>query len=360
MEGVDEKTAIWARQTMTQQVEHMVRLIDDLLDVSRIVRGKIDLQLEEVELATVVQRAVDGMTPLMQEKEHDFRVELPEEPIWLKADPVRLSQVFSNLLSNAAKYTPSGGNVSLVARCLENEAVVRVRDNGMGISRDDQEAIFDLFAQSDRSMARSQGGLGIGLTLARSLVRMHGGQIAVESEGRGKGSEFTVRLPVLAETAGPKLDTTRDAPGAEESFSPQHIVVVEDNESAAMMLAQVLSRWGHEVRVAHNANSAWDLIEARRPEIMLVDVGLPDVSGFDLAARLRQLPDGERLLLVAITGYGQQKDRERSHEAGFDLHLVKPVSEKELRGIFQHAKLHPERSSTSDESRISPPTPSSR
>jgi two-component system CheB/CheR fusion protein len=313
----------WAREVIERQTRHLARLVDDLLDVSRITRGKVTLAREPLDLSTIISRAVEASRPLIDERRHKLTVAFPPEPARVEGDLTRLVQVVGNLLNNAAKYTDEGGHIWLEA-AEEGEAVIRVRDNGMGISADLLPHVFALFTQADRSLDRSHGGLGIGLTLVRHLVEMHGGRVEARSEGPGRGSEFIVRLPALApgsaayakEAVGERARPTPDA---------LKILVVEDNADSAESMALLLRLNGHEVRIAHDGPSA--LAEARsfEPQVVLCDIGLPGMDGYEVAARLREQQAFKQTPLIALTGYGQEGARRRAKEAGFDYHLVKPV-----------------------------------
>jgi PAS domain S-box-containing protein len=311
-----------ARTTMGRQLSHMVRLIDDLLDVSRISRGKVELKRERVELASVMSLAVEACRPLVDGARHEMKVILPQEPIYLNADPVRLAQVFGNILNNASKYTDPGGKIWLTAERQGSGVVVKVKDTGIGIPSDQLGGIFELFTQVDRTLERSQGGLGIGLTLVKQLVEMHGGTVTAHSDGAGQGSEFVVRLPILIEQ--PKAEQSTEA-STQKSTAGRRILVVDDNEDSAMSLAMLLEISGHEVRTANDGLESIDVAEEFRPDVVLMDIGMPKLNGYDAASRIRAQPWGERMILVAVTGWGQEEDRRRTAEAGFDSHLVKPV-----------------------------------
>jgi signal transduction histidine kinase len=321
-----------AHQTLERQAQQLARLVDDLLDVSRITSGKIQLRTEPVELATVLATALETSRPALDARKHELAVSLPPDPVWLEADPVRLAQVFSNLLNNAAKYTEVGGHVWLTAERQAAEAVVRVKDTGIGMTRDMLTKAFDLFAQDDRSLDRSQGGLGIGLTLVRTLVQLHGGSIQIYSDGPGKGTEFVIHLPAL-----PKPPAAHRAVQPDTSTWPlRRILVVDDNVDAARTLALFLGMTGHETCTAHDGREALEAARIHRPDVVLLDIGMPGMDGYELARRLRQEHGMEKLLLVALTGYGQGDDRRRSREASIDYHLVKPVDLEELRELLTH------------------------
>jgi len=324
-----------ARAVIVRQVDHMTRLIDDLLDVSRITRDKLILQVSRVELASVVAAAVETSRPLIDGRRHTLTVHLPSSAVVLEADPARLAQVLSNLLTNAAKYTAPGGDVRLTGEVQDTEVIIRVLDNGIGINADMLSRVFELFMQGDHSRERSGGGLGIGLTLARRLVEMHGGRLEARSEGAGRGSEFSVRLPLTlrpARKAAPEGEQESELP------SGRRILVVDDNRDAAEMLAVMLSTWGQETRVAYDGMEALAIAGAFQPDIVLLDIGLPDLDGHEIGRRIRAEPWGQRALLVAVTGWGQESDLERSRHAGFDRHLVKPVVPGLLRDLIAGAQ----------------------
>jgi PAS domain S-box-containing protein len=312
-----------ARLMRERQVQQMVRLVDDLLDVSRISRNKLELRREWVELAAVVRSAVETSRPLIEAAAHDLWISLPPEPVLLDADPVRLAQALSNLLNNAAKYSERGGSIELAVERLDGEVVLRVRDKGIGIPADKLPHIFDMFVQVDRSLERSQGGLGIGLTLVKRLIQMHGGTVEAYSDGPGKGSEIVVRLPVL--TMPPAV---QERAGDGERAGTQvrrRILVVDDNRDSADSLTMMLKLRGHEVATAYEGLQAVELVGTFQPDVALLDLGMPGLNGYDAARRIRQQPESRDVVLVALTGWGQEEDKRRSQEAGFDAHLVKPV-----------------------------------
>jgi two-component system CheB/CheR fusion protein len=311
---------------MERQLEHLIRLVDDLLDVSRITSGKITLQTEAADLGTIVARAVEGSRPFIDERTHMLEVTLPSEPITVEADAVRLAQVVWNLLNNAAKYTPKGGRIWVRGELEGTEAVVRVRDTGMGIAHEMLPKVFDLFTQMDRTLDRAQGGLGIGLTLVRRLTEMHGGTVIAHSEGPGHGAEFVVRLPALAgaPAAGRPTGPDRRAEGIAR-VSGRRILVVDDNRDSAESLAMYLRLLGNDVRTAHDGRLGLEVAASYRPDVVLLDIGLPEMSGLEVCGRMRELPGEPRPLIVALTGYGQDRDRRRTEQAGFDAHLVKPL-----------------------------------
>ena len=317
------------RRMMQTQLSHMVRLLDDLLDISRIGRNKVQLRKERIELAWVINDAVEACQPLIDEREHQLTVTLSPETVFLDADSVRLAQVVSNLLNNAAKYTNRGGKIAVTAEFLPGkqsadagEIVIRVRDTGLGIPPHMLPRIFDLFVQSDHHASHAGGGLGIGLSLVKSLVELHGGRVAAHSDGPDQGSEFVVRLPA---TPGQPSAAPREPAPAQQPAPPRRILVVDDNRAAADSMARVLRTYDHEVRVAYDGPQAIAVVRELEPDAALLDLGLPGMTGHDLARALRAGPQGARLLLIAMTGWGREEDRQRSLAAGFDAHLVKPL-----------------------------------
>jgi PAS domain S-box-containing protein len=340
MPGTDPAVVAEAHGVLGRQVQHLVRLVDDLLDVSRIRRDKIELRKERVELATVVARAVETARVLIDAHGHELTIALPPEPVWVEADLIRLAQVVSNLLHNAAKYTEPGGRISLSGGREGAEIVLRVRDTGVGIEPELLRRIFDPFVQAERSRARAQGGLGVGLTLVRKLAALHGGSVQASSTGLGRGSEFVVRLPAPAQ--GRHSDAA--ACGAEgtpavPAIPRRRILVVDDSRDAAESLALLLRLEGHEVQVARDGPAALELARRQRPEVAFLDLAMPGMDGYELCRRLRAEPALAPTLLVALTGWGQEADRRRSEEAGFDRHLVKPVEPQSLRRLLTHPRL---------------------
>jgi two-component system CheB/CheR fusion protein len=331
-----ESEAAAVRKMMERQLAHMVRLVDDLLDVSRIARGIVELKRETVELATIVETALESSRPLIDAAEHHLSVSLPPQAVWLEADLTRLAQVFNNLLTNAAKFTPRGGRIVLETRIEGEDVLVRVTDTGMGISEQMLSRVFDMFTQAHRSIDRAQGGLGIGLGLARRLVEMHRGSITVESPGMGAGSTFTVRLPVLAV---PQLSVHTE-PSMDRLPEPNtpsgglRILVVDDNTDGAESLARLFELMGHRPSLAHTGPHALEAARTSRPQVIFLDIGLPGMSGYEVARKLREEEDGEGPVLVALTGWGSERDRKAAKEAGFDHHLVKPVDPSALEAVL--------------------------
>ncbi|MGH8585242.1 MAG: ATP-binding response regulator, partial [Gammaproteobacteria bacterium] len=311
-----------AAEMMKRQIGQMVRLVDDLLDVSRISRGKIELRKGRVELASAVNHAVEAAQPLCERMNHELTVTLPPQPMYLNGDPTRLAQVVGNLLTNACKFTDKGGRISLTVERERGEALLRVRDTGIGIAADQLPRIFKMFTQLDTSLERTQSGLGIGLTLVRELVEMHGGTVEAQSAGIGQGSEFVVRLPILVETPEPPPEPTVSEP---TPTTARRILVVDDNRDSAESLAMLLELTGNQTHTAYDGLEAVEAAATFKPDVVLLDIGLPKMNGFEAARKIREQPWGTKMLLVALTGWGQDEDRQKSREAGFDGHLVKPV-----------------------------------
>jgi two-component system CheB/CheR fusion protein len=321
-EGGNREAIEQVRSTLERQLGQLVRLVDDLLDVNRISRGKLELRRKRVELASILRQSVEACRPLAEHAKHELNILLPPEPVYLHADSARLAQVFSNLLNNACKYTQPGGRIWLTAERQGSEAVVHVKDTGLGIPSDKLAGIFEMFTQIDRSLERSQGGLGIGLTLVKRLVEMHGGSVEAHSEGQGRGSEFAVRLPLLIEGPKAKIPATT----VETMPTTNHrILIVDDNRDAAKSLALLLKIAGNETQTAHDGFEAVEMAAAFQPEVVLLDIGLPKLSGYDACRRIREQPWSKNIVLVALTGWGLDEDRRLSKDAGFDHHMVKPV-----------------------------------
>jgi PAS domain S-box-containing protein len=312
----------WAVDVIERQMEQVTRLVDDLMDVSRITRDKLVLQRQRVELAAVVNSAAEAIRPLIEGARLEFTVTVPQEPITLDADPARLSQALCNLLSNAARYTERNGHVWLTAERQGSDAVITVRDTGIGIPPEMLPRVFEKFAQLDRPLERSRGGLGIGLSLVKALVERHGGTVHARSGGPGKGSEFTVRLPIVVEA-------TEFAPLDEDSNTAPHsglrILVADDNHDSTSTLSMLLRILGNDVRTANDGVEAFGEADEFQPDVALLDIGMPKMNGYETAKRIREQPWGKRMVLIAVTGWGQDRDRQLSREAGFDHHLVKPV-----------------------------------
>jgi PAS domain S-box-containing protein len=334
-----------AREMMERQIQQMTRLIDDLLDLSRISRGKIELQKERVNLATALHHALETTRPLLEHAGHRLEVELPASPVVVEADPTRLEQIFANLLNNATKYTEPGGTLSVRAEVHGEQVWVRVRDSGIGIPPEQLSEVFEMFSQVGRAQHRTGGGLGIGLNIVRRLTEMHGGSVTAESAGPGHGSEFTVRLPVVS--AGTALAPQPEQPPV--SAAPGlRVLVTDDNVDAAYSMAAMLEIMGHEVEMAHDGLQALEQLSVFHPDVLLLDIGMPNLNGYETCRRLRQLPEGETIHVIALTGWGQEEDQRRSREAGFDQHLVKPVEPAVLERLL--AGLAPIRATVSNSS----------
>jgi PAS domain S-box-containing protein len=351
-EGRDESERLQAQAIIERQVKHMSRLLDDLLDVSRITRGKLVLRCSSVDLAAVVAAAQESARPLMEERRHTLVMRLPRQPVRLMSDPVRLAQVLANLLINAAKYTDSGGHIELEAGREGGALIVAVRDNGIGISAEMMPRVFTLFAQASPALERSEGGLGIGLALVRGLVELHGGTVSAHSAGIGKGSEFVVRLPpgqIEAEgksvadvgDCGDAADAEQARGSASSAAKPLRLLVADDNRDSAATCAALLEASGHQVSVAHSGGEAFDLACRLQPDALLLDIGMPELNGYQLAQRIRATGWGRRAMLIAITGWGQEEDKRRALMAGFDEHLTKPFDPSGLEALLRRAPAHP-------------------
>jgi PAS domain S-box-containing protein len=322
----DETVVKRALETIERQLGQMIRLVDDLLDLNRITHDRLDLRRSEVELSSVVQQAVEVARPLLDASSHELIIDLPQEPIYLNADGARLAQVFGNLLNNSSKYTKANGTIWFTAERLDGDVVVKVKDNGAGIPPDKLKSIFDMFMQVDGTAEQSQGGLGIGLTLVKRLAEMHGGSIEARSDGEGLGSEFIVKLPVL-DQAEVTSHSKADAAG---STPQRRVLIVDDNRDSADSLAMLLEITGNQTYMAHDGLEAVDAVEKYRPEVVLLDIGLPKLDGHEVCRRVRSEPWGKEIIIIALTGWGQDDDRRKSEEAGFNGHLVKPVDYDKL------------------------------
>jgi PAS domain S-box-containing protein len=314
---------------MEEQTHNLVRLIDDLLDLSRVTRGKMELKQQRVVLTTIITNAIQTAESLIQAKGHELTLTQARESLYVQGDPTRLSQVVANLLNNAAKYTPEGGKISLSTERIGDEVAIRVKDNGVGIASEMLPRIFEMFVQADNSLHCSQGGLGIGLTLVKSLVELHGGTVEAASDGLGNGSEFTVRLPV--HQASDAISAVgNDLPGEMRSFPFNRILIVDDVPPAAMLVAIMLRSKGQQVRTAESGPEALAMIEQEKPSLILSDISMPGMNGYNLAQEIRRRPEWNDIWLVALTGYGRDSDKKAAKEAGFNSHLVKPISTEDL------------------------------
>lgn len=318
----DPHVAKTIREMMGRQLGQLVRLIDDLMDVSRITSGKMMLRHERLSLQVLAETAVETVKPLIDASGHTLHLEFPNESIWIDADSTRLAQVISNILTNSAKYTPDGGQIWLTISRDQDEAIITIRDTGLGIPAEMLSKVFEMFAQVNRTLDRAQGGLGIGLALVRQLVQMHGGTITVESNGEGQGSNFTVRLPINSSELSSSMCAS---PRVARSGISHRVLVVDDNADAAGSLAMTLKMMGNDVRIAPDGPEGIEIAEAFRPEMILLDIGMPKVNGFDTCRIIRELPWSKGMVIVAVTGWGQELHRQRSCDAGFDKHVVKPV-----------------------------------
>lgn len=311
----------WSLGVIRRQMGHLSRLIDDLLDVSRISRGKIELRTEQVNVAPVIMNAIESVRPLLAERQHALKVSVPPSILWANVDTTRLEQIIINLLNNAAKYSDPGGVIKLYSLLENGSIVIRVSDSGVGIPPEKLPEMFELFAQGDRSLARSEGGLGIGLTLVKKLVEMHGGTITAESAGLDQGSTFTIHLPAVT----PKARVVAQPRVGGELARTSRVLVVDDNVDTVLGLSKLLTIQGHQVSAAYSGPEAIEAARASRPEFILLDIGLPGMDGYEVARRLRREESGRDAVIIAITGYGHDTDRHRSKESGFDHHLVKPL-----------------------------------
>jgi signal transduction histidine kinase len=323
------------RAVIRRQAAHLKRLVDDLLDIARITRGQIELHKESVELATVVGKAIELVSPTLERRSHALSVEVPRQGLLVHGDPTRLCQVFANLIGNAATYTDPGGRIVVAARRENDEIVAVVSDNGRGIRREMLSTIFDLFEQGDRALDRAQGGLGLGLALVKIFTELHGGTVSVESAGPGHGSTFTVRFPAFSGAEASRTATDRPEPSGGPPRSGLRVLIVDDNQDASDLLAETLASVGYETMVAYDGPEALRTVAESPPDVALIDIGLPVMDGYDLAARLREERPPSKLRLIALTGYGQDSDREQSRKVGFDLHLVKPVEFDALRRAIE-------------------------
>jgi len=334
-----KETRFKAMDIVVRQVNQMVRLVDDLMDVSRIRGGKIELHKERISLRDVIQNAIETSRPLIEEQKHELTVELPAALVYVNADLLRLSQVISNLLNNAAKYTEPRGHIWLTLEQAGNVGIIRVRDNGIGIPSNMLPRIFDMFTQVDDSLERAQGGIGIGLMLVKNLIEMHGGSVEVNSEGGGKGSQFTLRLPVAADV---REEVKEEADANENKSISQtpslRILLVEDYEVLAQMTTWALEIEGHEVRVAHDGPQAFKMVKDYIPDVVLMDIGLPGMSGYEICELMRKEPALRDTIFIAQTGWGQEEHRQRSKAAGFHHHMVKPIDTQALQGLLYPRK----------------------
>lgn len=331
----DDPLAGDARAIMHRQMRQMVRLIDDLLDVSRISRGKIELRKERVKLQSVFEQTIESITPLCETARQNLQTDLPTEPVWILADPVRLAQIVGNLLSNASRYSQPGSEISLQAECEGKDLLLKVTDQGMGIPEDKLESIFEMFSQVGSTPERMSEGLGIGLYLVRQLVHMHGGTVEAHSRGQGQGSTFRVRLPVVVETPETTQPAEDQQPADSQEKRAQRILIVDDNVDAAKTMGELLVSYNYEIHTVHDGQQAVKAAQHFNPEIVLLDIGLPLLDGFEVCKQIRSQPWGSQMLIIAVTGWGQAEHRRRAEESGFHAHLVKPVETAVLIELLQ-------------------------
>jgi len=324
------------KEMMEKQVDHLTRMVDDLLDVSRITRGRIQLRKERLELSRSVAQAIDSVRSLLEACGHVLSVSLPSEPIYLEADPTRLEQILVNLLNNAAKYTPPKGKIALEAKRIDTEVEIRVIDNGVGIPTELLPTVFDLFTQVEKSLDRSQGGLGIGLTLVKRLVELHGGSVTAHSERQDKGCEFVVRLPALARPVDRPRESRKDPFAVGRCV---RVLVVDDSVDLAMSIKMLLKIMGHDVEIAHDGPSALTAFQTHQPDVILLDIGMPGMNGYEIAHQLRREQGTRHPLVVAVSGYGQDEDKRKALEAGFDTFLTKPVHPQALAELLAMEKM---------------------
>ncbi len=335
----DTESHTWATAVIDRQVRQLSHLIDDLLDVSRITQGKIRLRMAVLDAATILERACESVRPLITKRHHHLTCDYPHGSLWLQADATRLEQIITNLLTNAAKYTPDGGHITLAAVREGTEVVIRVKDDGMGIAPQRLPEMFQLFTQGERSAARSEGGLGIGLTIVQKLTELHAGSIHAHSEGADLGSTFTVRLPAASAAPAPQA-TAPVTPVTAAAFTPRRILIVDDNVDSAHGLGRLLGRAGHHITLAHDGVGALVQMQTRSPETIILDIGLPGMDGYEVARRIRRGEHGSHVQLIALTGYGQEEDRQHALLAGFDHHLIKPVDIPELKKLLSLPLRH--------------------
>ncbi len=329
---IDNATFAKTRDIFDRQVTHLSRMVDDLLDVARLERGKVQLQRERIDLNALVTAAVDSCLPVVQEREHKIKINLAREPLLLDADPVRIEQLITNLITNASKFTPDPGEIIIETRLLGTKAAVSVRDTGIGLSPEMVHSIFLPFMQDDRTLARSGGGLGVGLTIARRLAELHGGSLLARSEGLNKGATFTAQFPLAVQLPAVNSDSMQTSLSSSER---RRVLIVEDNADIRDSLRMILEIWGHEVTSADTGQAGVDLIQHTHPDVALIDIGLPGMNGYEVAQTIRTAsPQSSQIKLVAITGYGQPSDRERARNAGFDTHLLKPIDPRVLQKIL--------------------------
>jgi CheY-like chemotaxis protein len=335
---IDEQQRQWAREVISRQVQRMALLLDDLLDVSRITRGRLALKSQPTTLESIVNAAVETARPLIDSKRHALAIDVPAERVVLNVDPLRISQSLSNLLTNAAKYTDPGGRIALAVRLLPEEIELSVRDSGIGFDPESLTDMFTMFAQVSSAIDRAEGGLGIGLALVKGLAGLHGGSVSARSSGAGQGSEFAIHLPralIVDDAALPA-----DPPGPDaRAMRPLRVLVADDNRDAADSLATILDMSGNDVSVAHSGEEALRLALLEQPQVIILDIGMPGMNGYEVARRVRALAWGEKVLLIAVTGWGQAEDKQRSRDAGFDHHFTKPIDVGEVESLLSNFQV---------------------
>jgi CheY-like chemotaxis protein len=334
--ALDEARVQRVRQMMDRQVTQLVKLIDDLLEVSRISTGKVVLQTERIDMRRVVEAALESSQPAILASQHTLRIDLPQAPVWVEGDPSRLEQVICNLVNNACKYTPRGGNIRVSLTQVSGQATLQVIDNGLGIPQEMLPAVFEMFTQVDRNLDRAQGGLGIGLSLVRRLMELHGGEVRADSPGPNHGSTFTVVLPLIDPDA--PIASEQVAAGARTAARPLRVLVVDDNRDAADALSMLLATHGHETRIAYGGAAALEIAEEFQPETVFCDLGMPGMNGFEVATRLRRDRNRATPMLVALTGWGTDEDKRKTREGGFDFHVTKPITFEDVDRILSHVR----------------------
>ena len=325
----------WGRNIIDRQVNYLTRLTDDLFDISRITRDQLQLVKAEVELAEIIAAVVEATRPFMQQRGHEFVLSIPPEPVYLLAESIRLAQAIMNLVNNATKYTPHAGRIELSAESENDQVTIRVKDSGIGIALEDSNRVFDLFFQVDRSFARAEGGLGLGLTLVQRLIGLHGGTVEVHSDELTQGSEFIVRLPVIPTPTIALCPESADHSTTAPAREKRRVLVADDFPESAQLLARLLLQDGNDVRVALDGLEAVESAAEFQPHIVLLDIAMPKLNGYEAAAKIRQQPWGKKALLIALTGWGQQQDRQRTKHAGFDVHLTKPVNYRAISQLLK-------------------------
>ena len=340
--GIDDPRAVQAMGVVARQSKHLSRMVDDLIDLTRISHAKLKLQKERVELGAALDQAVNTIRPQIESRQHRLSIDIPATPITLDADPVRLSQMLANLLDNAAKFTPNGGEISITAELTDDQVLISVRDTGFGIPKNQIDNIFDLFMQLDTSQTTASRGLGMGLSLVRNLAQLHGGSVEVVSAGPGQGSVFTLRLPIFPDSSLPTSSSRDETKSPIEksvgSFGVHRVLLVDDDDDVAQSMGALLALDGHTVSIANDAKLALETLRTFAPDVVFLDLGLPRIDGYQVARRMRSATMKEDLVIIAVSGYGEEEHRRRSKEAGCDGHLVKPVQPEVLRSLLRRIR----------------------